>query len=94
MVAPTPNRYWRLFNNPGFTPPALNPGPPAVSAEVFLSFTQQVQTLAGMVQTILTEVVFHLILRLPRQRIRAQFHGELPSKTNGHVTPWLPAGKR
>ncbi|RRT61307.1 hypothetical protein B296_00027992 [Ensete ventricosum] len=39
-----------LFNDPGFTPPASNLGPPAVSAEAFLSLTQQVQTLVGMVQ--------------------------------------------
>ncbi|RZS10690.1 hypothetical protein BHM03_00041949 [Ensete ventricosum] len=53
VMAPTPNRYQRLFNDPGFTPPASNLGPPAVSVEAFLSLTQHVQTLAGMVQIII-----------------------------------------
>ncbi|RZS02673.1 hypothetical protein BHM03_00032752 [Ensete ventricosum] len=39
-VAPTPNRYWRLLNDLGFTPPAPNPGPPAVLTKVFLGLTQ------------------------------------------------------
>ncbi|RRT37757.1 hypothetical protein B296_00027796 [Ensete ventricosum] len=52
MAAPTPNRYWRLLHDPRFTPPAPNPGPPVVSTKAFLGLTPQVQTLAGMVHTI------------------------------------------
>ncbi|RWV78432.1 hypothetical protein GW17_00060608 [Ensete ventricosum] len=51
--APTSNRYWRLLNDPGFSPPVENPGPPPVSVEAFLGFTHQVQALAGMMQTII-----------------------------------------
>ncbi|RWW24040.1 hypothetical protein GW17_00011678 [Ensete ventricosum] len=43
MVPPTPNHYWRLFNDPGLTPPApgLTPpppnlGPPIVTTKAFL----------------------------------------------------------
>ncbi|RWW56415.1 hypothetical protein BHE74_00036864 [Ensete ventricosum] len=48
-MLPTPNRYWRLFNDPGLTPldPGLSPTPlglepPVVTAEAFLGLTQQV----------------------------------------------------
>ncbi|RWW51418.1 hypothetical protein BHE74_00042235 [Ensete ventricosum] len=48
-TTPMPNHYWRrLFNDPGFTPSTTNPGPPVVLTEAFLSLTQQVQALAGM----------------------------------------------
>ncbi|RRT58375.1 hypothetical protein B296_00038442 [Ensete ventricosum] len=50
-VPPIRNRYWRLFNDPGLTPPApgLTPPPPnlmppVMTTEAFLGFTQQVQT--------------------------------------------------
>ncbi|RRT79818.1 hypothetical protein B296_00000510 [Ensete ventricosum] len=43
MILPTPNRYWRLFNDPGLAPPdpGLSPitpglGPPTVTTEAFL----------------------------------------------------------
>ncbi|RRT78448.1 hypothetical protein B296_00003892 [Ensete ventricosum] len=51
-VAHTPNRYWRLLNDLGFTPPAPNPGPPAVLTKVFLGLTQWVQMLTEMMQVI------------------------------------------
>ncbi|RWW11398.1 hypothetical protein GW17_00024990 [Ensete ventricosum] len=58
-VPPTPNRYWRLFNDLGLTPPAPglippppNLGPPIVTTEAFLGLAQQVQTLTGMIQAI------------------------------------------
>ncbi|RRT58221.1 hypothetical protein B296_00018420 [Ensete ventricosum] len=55
---PTPmlNRYWRLLNDPGFSPQIANPGPPIVSTEAFLSLTHQVQTLAGMMQIIVQHI--------------------------------------
>ncbi|RRT79599.1 hypothetical protein B296_00005181 [Ensete ventricosum] len=34
----------------------------------------------------LTEAIFHLILRPPRQRIRTQLHGELPPKVDNRLT--------
>ncbi|RRT74198.1 hypothetical protein B296_00013645 [Ensete ventricosum] len=40
------------MTNPGFPPPVSNPAPFVVMAEAFLSLTNQVQVLAGMVQTI------------------------------------------
>ncbi|RRT39574.1 hypothetical protein B296_00045487 [Ensete ventricosum] len=49
---PTPNRYWRILNDPRFSPPIANPEPLIVSAEVFLSLTHRVHTLVGLMQTI------------------------------------------
>ncbi|RWV91577.1 hypothetical protein BHE74_00045008 [Ensete ventricosum] len=43
MSAPTPNHYWRLFNDQGFSPPTVNLGPPVITTEAFLSLTHQVQ---------------------------------------------------
>ncbi|RZS00501.1 hypothetical protein BHM03_00030207 [Ensete ventricosum] len=58
-ILPTPNRYWRLFNDPGLAPPdpGLSPitsglGPLVVTTEAFLGLTQQVRTLPGMIQAI------------------------------------------
>ncbi|RWW44408.1 hypothetical protein BHE74_00049821 [Ensete ventricosum] len=51
-VEPTPNRLWRMMTDPGFPPPVSNPAPFVVTAEAFLGLTNQVQVLAGMVQTI------------------------------------------
>ncbi|RWV80919.1 hypothetical protein BHE74_00043396 [Ensete ventricosum] len=44
-LMPTPNRYWRLLNDPGTGISTLiaNHGPPHVSVEAFLGFTHQVQ---------------------------------------------------
>ncbi|RWW60845.1 hypothetical protein BHE74_00032130 [Ensete ventricosum] len=53
---PTPNRYWRLLNESGLSPPIVNPGPPPVSAEAFFDLTHQVQALAGMMQTIIPHI--------------------------------------
>ncbi|RWW02705.1 hypothetical protein GW17_00034192 [Ensete ventricosum] len=46
-VLPTPNRYWRLFNDPGLAPPnpglsPITPGlePTVVTTEAFLGLTQ------------------------------------------------------
>ncbi|RZS25546.1 hypothetical protein BHM03_00058754 [Ensete ventricosum] len=41
-----------MMTDPGFPPPASNPAPFVVTAEAFLGLTNQVQALAGMVQTI------------------------------------------
>ncbi|RZS02658.1 hypothetical protein BHM03_00032726 [Ensete ventricosum] len=41
-VLPTPNHYWRLFNDPGLTPPPPSVGPPVVTVEAFLGLAQQV----------------------------------------------------
>ncbi|RWW69170.1 hypothetical protein BHE74_00023256 [Ensete ventricosum] len=75
-VVPTPNCYWRLLNDPRFTPPAPNRGPPAVSTEAFLDLTQQVQTLAGMMQAIvpyipqLAQALAHQCSDAPRQTLQ------------------------
>ncbi|RWV94825.1 hypothetical protein GW17_00042601 [Ensete ventricosum] len=39
--APTPNRYWRLFNDPGFSPPKVNPRQPVVMTKAFLGLAYQ-----------------------------------------------------
>ncbi|RWW12048.1 hypothetical protein GW17_00024303 [Ensete ventricosum] len=49
---PTPNHFWRMMIDPGFSSSVANPAPSIVTAEAFLGLTNQVQALAGMVQTI------------------------------------------
>ncbi|RRT46092.1 hypothetical protein B296_00021815 [Ensete ventricosum] len=86
-ILPTPNCYWRLFNDPRLispdlglspTPPGL--GPPVVTAEVFLGLTQQVRTLTGMIQAIvpyipqLAQASMHQHLDVPQQTL----HQEAP----------------
>ncbi|RRT51958.1 hypothetical protein B296_00021086 [Ensete ventricosum] len=51
-AASTPNRFWRMMTDPGFPSPASNPASFVVTTEAFLGLTNQVQALAGMVQTI------------------------------------------
>ncbi|RWW41556.1 hypothetical protein BHE74_00052968 [Ensete ventricosum] len=79
-VPPIRNRYWRLFNDPGLTPPApgLTPpnlGPPVMTTEAFLGFTQQVQTLTGMIQAIvpyipqLAQTLTHQRTNVPRKTL-------------------------
>ncbi|RRT65407.1 hypothetical protein B296_00021919 [Ensete ventricosum] len=46
----TPDRYWRLFTDPGLTPPVHVSQ--VVTAEVFLGLAHQVQALTGMIQAI------------------------------------------
>ncbi|RWW40960.1 hypothetical protein BHE74_00053589, partial [Ensete ventricosum] len=50
---PTPNHFWRMMTEPGFLSPASNPAPLMVTVEAFLGLTNQVQALAGMMQTII-----------------------------------------
>ncbi|RWV82976.1 hypothetical protein GW17_00055480, partial [Ensete ventricosum] len=79
-ILPTPNHYWRLFNDPGLAPqdPGLSPitsglRPPVVTTEAFLGLTQQVRTLIGMIQAIvpcvpqLSQAPMHQHLHVPRQ---------------------------
>ncbi|RRT85928.1 hypothetical protein B296_00000369 [Ensete ventricosum] len=86
VAAPTPSRYWRLFNDPGFTPPAPNTQPPAISTEAFLSLTQQVKTLARMVQTIvpyipqLAQVLAHQRPDTPCSKDGSPFVPEIQDK--------------
>ncbi|RRT67423.1 hypothetical protein B296_00003678 [Ensete ventricosum] len=39
--APTPNRYWRMLTNLGFSPTVMNLEPPVVMVEAFLGLTHQ-----------------------------------------------------
>ncbi|RWW60641.1 hypothetical protein BHE74_00032359 [Ensete ventricosum] len=84
-VLPTPNHYWRLFNdprltppNPGRTPPPLSLGPPIVMAEAFLGLAQQVRTLIGMIQAIvpyipqLAQAPMHQCPNVPRQMLQQE----------------------
>ncbi|RZS01268.1 hypothetical protein BHM03_00031091 [Ensete ventricosum] len=52
----TPDRYWRLLNDPGLTYPVLYPSPQAVSAEAFLGLSHEVQALTGMIQAIIPHI--------------------------------------
>ncbi|RWV79081.1 hypothetical protein GW17_00059845 [Ensete ventricosum] len=56
VPAPTLNRYWKLLNDPGFSPPIANLDPPVVSTEAFLGLTHQVQNLTEMMQTIVPHI--------------------------------------
>ncbi|RZR94773.1 hypothetical protein BHM03_00023559 [Ensete ventricosum] len=49
----TPSMYWRLFNDPRLSPLKDDAAQPTVTSEAFLSLTQQVQTLIGMIQSII-----------------------------------------
>ncbi|RRT39258.1 hypothetical protein B296_00058353, partial [Ensete ventricosum] len=55
-TAPTPNRFWRMMTDPGFSSPVNNPAPFVVTTEAFLGLTSQVQALAGMVLTIVSHL--------------------------------------
>ncbi|RWW81318.1 hypothetical protein BHE74_00010297 [Ensete ventricosum] len=92
-VPPTPNRYWRLFNDPGLTPPApgltplpLNLEPPIVTTEAFLGLTQQVQTLTGMIQAIipyvpqLAQALAHQRPDVPRQTLQQEVPQSRPTQ--------------
>ncbi|RRT65829.1 hypothetical protein B296_00040169 [Ensete ventricosum] len=76
-LVPTPNRYWRLLNDPGLSPPTTNPGPPPVSGEAFFYLTHQVQALAGMMQTIVPHIP-QLMQMLASQQPSA--HREAPQQ--------------
>ncbi|RZR71603.1 hypothetical protein BHM03_00006002 [Ensete ventricosum] len=82
-MLPTPNRYWRLLNDPGLAPPdpRLSPitsglGPSGVTTEAFLNLTQQVRTLTGMIQAIvpyipqLAQAPTHQHMHIPRQTVQ------------------------
>ncbi|RRT32965.1 hypothetical protein B296_00053254 [Ensete ventricosum] len=85
MMLPTPNRYWRLFNDPRLVPPdpglsPIVPGlrPPVVTTEAFLGLTQQVRTLIGMIQAIvpyipqLAQAPTHQHPYIPRQTMQQE----------------------
>ncbi|RRT65502.1 hypothetical protein B296_00041040 [Ensete ventricosum] len=50
-TGPTPNRFWRMMTDPGFPPPASNPASFVVTAEAFLGLTNQVRSLASMMES-------------------------------------------
>ncbi|RZR97827.1 hypothetical protein BHM03_00027082 [Ensete ventricosum] len=92
-MLPTPNCYWRLFNDPGLAPPnpGLSPitpglGPPAVTTEAFLGLTQQVRTLTGMIQAIvpyipqLAQAPTHQHPHVPRQTVHQEAPQSRPSQ--------------
>ncbi|RRT60615.1 hypothetical protein B296_00024892 [Ensete ventricosum] len=51
------------MTDPGFPPPVSNPAPFVITAEAFLGLTNQVQALAGMMQTIVSYLpqLIHLV---------------------------------
>ncbi|RZR83740.1 hypothetical protein BHM03_00010469 [Ensete ventricosum] len=92
-VLPTPNRYWRLFNDPrltppdlGLTPPPRSLGPPVVTAEAFLGLAQQVRTLTGMIQAIvpyipqLAQALMHQRPYVPRQTLQQEAPRSRPTR--------------
>ncbi|RRT73962.1 hypothetical protein B296_00006328 [Ensete ventricosum] len=48
----TPGQYWCLFNDPRLTPPLLNLGVSVITPDAFQGLANQVQAIAGMLQTI------------------------------------------
>ncbi|RWV80649.1 hypothetical protein GW17_00058042 [Ensete ventricosum] len=52
----TPDRNWRLFNDPGLAPPIVNPPPLTVSTEAFIGLSHQVQVLTRMIQAIIPHI--------------------------------------
>ncbi|RZS06227.1 hypothetical protein BHM03_00036855 [Ensete ventricosum] len=56
---PTPNCFWRMMTDPGFSLLVANPALSVVTSEAFLGLTNQVQALTSMVQTIV-----HYLLQL------------------------------
>ncbi|RZS29033.1 hypothetical protein BHM03_00062700 [Ensete ventricosum] len=92
-MLPTPNRYWRLFNDPGLAPPdhrlspiTLGLRPPVVTTEVFLGLTQQVRALTGMIQSIvpyipqLAQAPTNQHPHVPRQAVREEAPQSRPSQ--------------
>ncbi|RWW49987.1 hypothetical protein BHE74_00043799 [Ensete ventricosum] len=92
-VLPTPNRYWRLFNDPrltppdpGLTPPPPSLGPPVVTTEAFLGLAQQVRTLTGMIQAIvpyipqLVQAPMHQRPDVPRQMLQQEAPRSRPTR--------------
>ncbi|RWW80984.1 hypothetical protein BHE74_00010648 [Ensete ventricosum] len=85
-MLPTPNRYWRLFNDPGLTPPPPSLGPPVVTAEAFLGLAQQVRTLTGIIQAIvpyipqLAQAPMHQRPDVPRQTLQQEAPQSRPTQ--------------
>ncbi|RRT55487.1 hypothetical protein B296_00041120 [Ensete ventricosum] len=52
----TPDKFWRLLNDPGLTYPVLHPSPQAVSSEAFLGLSHEVQALTEMIQAIIPHI--------------------------------------
>ncbi|RRT33261.1 hypothetical protein B296_00057015 [Ensete ventricosum] len=78
VAVPTPNRFWRMMTDPGFPSPASNLAPLMVTVEAFLGLTNQVQALAGMVQTIISY--------LP-QLVHSMAHQSAPPQTESPMAP-------
>ncbi|RRT37237.1 hypothetical protein B296_00041118 [Ensete ventricosum] len=53
----TPGWYWHLFNDPILTPPPLNLEVSVVTAKAFQGLTNQVQTIVGMLQAIISHIL-------------------------------------
>ncbi|RWW10143.1 hypothetical protein GW17_00026316 [Ensete ventricosum] len=80
----TPNCFWRMMTDPGFSPSVANPTPSVVTAKAFLGLTNQVQALAGMVQTIVHQRLDEVQKEVLKSK--EEFGGELQR--------WLPAYAR
>ena len=55
-----PDRYGRLFNDLGLSPPEFAIGPSTVTLEAFLSLYKQVQAMASMMQ-MLAPLLPHIV---------------------------------
>ena len=82
--ATTSERYWRLFNDPGLSPPDAPVGPPPVSPETFHDLVHQVRALAGVVLTIIPLVSQsmppHVIQPLQPREPHAWTRASLPER--------------
>ncbi|XP_065033846.1 uncharacterized protein LOC135666203 [Musa acuminata AAA Group] len=80
-------RYWRLFNNPGLSPPGGAPANSSqVSPEAFHDLAHQVRTLTSMVQTIISQ-------RTPPRAARPSQQQETLARTHA-PPPELPGSPR
>nr|XP_009388013.1 PREDICTED: uncharacterized protein LOC103974842 [Musa acuminata subsp. malaccensis] len=96
--AMTSERYWRLFKDPGLSPPDAPVGPPLVSPEAFHDLAHQVRALAGVVQTIIPLVSQptppHATRPLQQREPAPRMHALLPEPPLSPRNQTAPLGDR
>ena len=89
-------RYWRLFNDPGLSPPGGAPADPSqVSPEAFHDLAHQVRALTSMVQTIISQRTSpHAAPPSQQQEPLARTHVPLPELPGSPRNPTTRPGSR
>ncbi|XP_065011504.1 uncharacterized protein LOC135640723 [Musa acuminata AAA Group] len=89
-------RYWRLFNDPGLSPPGGAPADSSqVSPEAFHDLAHQVRTLTSMVQTIVSQRTPPYTTRPSQQQeTLARTHAPLPELPGSPRNPTTRPGGR